>query len=406
MKLAAVAAEPGGKFITPKLTAEFQDDYPLTRNVVLRPSSNAPQALHEFAAFCATEPAARIFEKYGLITPWRDWVTKSEQRLKKMKTAKKPVVAMAGGKGMAGVADALAVDFVRAKEVIVPKFAAGSELASVSRFADGRCEILVLDEPISAATQLRVEKKWQSLKPAEHVIAGTAVAVVVNQANTIDSLTMSQIRKLYSGEVADWSAIGGTPGKVKALATRPASSRADQNTTRIAAEIFEAEALPASDWKLVTRVKDPAAVLSAVAMDRGAVGFVPLSVAEQAGANVKILGIKVGRGATARVVKPTPLNLQTARYPMSRQLTIYVHPKASPPAKRFAEFLATTGESAKNPYTDTMAAVKTTLAKHGMVPLSKAAIAASLEAPPANKPTTEKPGQKNPKKPKSATDGW
>jgi phosphate transport system substrate-binding protein len=264
----------------------------------------------------------------------------------------------------------------------------------------------VLDEPISAATQGRVQKKWETLDIQEHLVAGMAVALVVNKANPIDSLTMSQIRKLYSHEVADWSAIGGTPGKVKALATRPASSRPSENTTRVAAEIFEAEALPAKNWKLVTRVKDPAAVLAAVAMDRGAVGFVPLSAAKQAGANVKILGIKVGRGATARVVKPTPLNLQTARYPMLRQLTIYVHPKASPPAKRFAEFLATTGESAKNPYTDTMAAVTATFAKHGMVPLSKAAIAASLKAPPAGKPTTKKPGHQKPKKPKSATAGW
>jgi len=319
---------------------------------------------------------------------------------------------------MAGVADALAIEFVRAKEVIVPKFAAGSELANVSRFADGRCEILVLDEPISAATQGRVQKKWETLDIQEHLVAGMAVALVVNKANSLDSLTMSQIRKLYSREVKDWSAIGGTPGKVKALATRPVASRpvsgrSTQNTTRIAAEIFEAEALPAKDWKLVTRVKDPAAVLAAVAMDRGAVGFVPLSMVspDKSGANgqnvnVKILGIKVGRGAKASVVKPTPLNLQTARYPMSRQLTIYVHPKASPPAKRFAEFLATTGESAKNPYTDTMAAVTATLAKHGMVPLSKAAIAASLEAPSADKPATKKPGQKKPKKPKSATAGW
>ena len=314
---------------------------------------------------------------------------------------------------MAGVADALAIEFVRAKEVIVPKFAAGSELANVSRFADGRCEILVLDEPISAATQGRVQKKWETLDIQEHLVAGMAVALVVNKANSLDSLTMSQIRKLYSREVKDWSAIGGTPGKVKALATRPVSSRPSENTTGIAAEIFEAEALPAKDWKLVTRVKDPAAVLAAVAMDRGAVGFVPLSMVspDKSGANgqnvnVKILGIKVGRGATARVVKPTPLNLQTARYPMSRQLTIYVHPKASPPAKRFAEFLATTGESAKNPYTDTMAAVTATLAKHGMVPLSKAAIAASLKAPPAKKPTTKKPSQQKPTKPKSATAGW
>ena len=265
---------------------------------------------------------------------------------------------------------------------------------------------MVLDEPISVTTQLRVEKKWNGLEIQEHLIAGMAVALVVNKANSLDSLTMSQIRKLYSREVADWSAIGGIPGKVKALATRPASRRPSENTTRVAAEIFEAEALPSKDWKLVTRVKDPAAVLAAIAMDRGAVGFVPLSVAEQAGANVKILGIKVGRGATARVVKPTPLNLQTARYPMSRQLTIYVHPKASPPAKRFAEFLATTGESAKNPYTDTMAAVTATLAKHGMVPLSKAAIAASLVPPPADKPTTKKPVKAKPTKPKSATAGW
>jgi ABC-type phosphate transport system substrate-binding protein len=402
VKLLPVSMGKKMPYVQPTMKNFVPEKYPLMWQYQLIITEQAPDAARQFLDFSCGPEAAKIVEHFGLIPIAIRHEAEAEQRVVDMKTARRPVVAMAGGKEIAALADALAVDFVRAKEVIVPKYEGRSEVANVSRFITGRCKILVLDEPISAATQLRVKKKWQLLKPAEHVIAGSAVALVVNKANPIDSLTMPQIRKLYSGEVSDWSAIGGTPGKVNALATRAATNQPSENTARIAAEIFAEKALPDSDWKLVTRVKDPSAVLAAVATDRGAVGVVPLSMVspDESGANgknvnVKILGIKVGQGATASVVKPTPLNLQTARYPLSRQLTMYVYPKADPLTKRFAAFLATTGESAKNPYSDTMAAVTATFAKHGMVPLSKAAIAA-----------TKKARQQNATKPKSDTAGW
>ena len=41
-------------------------------------------------------------------------------------------------------------------------------------------------------------------------MAGRAVAIVVNRANGLKSLTLGQVRAIFSGQVSDWEIVGGT----------------------------------------------------------------------------------------------------------------------------------------------------------------------------------------------------
>jgi len=40
---------------------------------------------------------------------------------------------------------------------------------------------------------------------------------IVNANNPVESLTVEQIRDIYTGEITDWSEVGGNPGKIKAF---------------------------------------------------------------------------------------------------------------------------------------------------------------------------------------------
>jgi len=57
----------------------------------------------------------------------------------------------------------------------------------------------------------------------ETIVAYDGIAVVVNTANPIKGLTKKQVEQIFTGEITDWSALGGSGGKISVY-TRNTSS--------------------------------------------------------------------------------------------------------------------------------------------------------------------------------------
>lgn len=65
---------------------------------------------------------------------------------------------------------------------------------------DGSCEIGM------SSRALKEEELAEGLTPV--TIALDGIAVIVNRENTLDGLTSEQIRRIFTGEVTDWSEVG------------------------------------------------------------------------------------------------------------------------------------------------------------------------------------------------------
>jgi len=57
----------------------------------------------------------------------------------------------------------------------------------------------------------------------ETIVAYDGIAVIVNTANSIKALTKKQVEQIFTGEITDWSAVGGSGGKISVY-TRNTSS--------------------------------------------------------------------------------------------------------------------------------------------------------------------------------------
>ena len=264
--------------------------------------------------------------------------------------------------------------------------------------AGGKELLFLADKPSARAVELHGQK-WNALGrdsagkpngagPAEYLLAGRAVAVIVNPANKIDALTLAQLQAIFGGEVEDWGTLGDSKSQIKGSQIKPYGLRADDPATGI----FEKECLERAKWKRVGIKKDSAEVVAAVSMDPQAIGFVDLAGIPATGQNVKILAIKLGAGApptafaeatagrpalgatsprgggvaertgaAGRVYYPTPENIKNAMYPLSQRLWLYVHPAASETGRAFAAFV-------------TSVLPMDTSRKHGLVPLADAAL--------------------------------
>ena len=77
---------------------------------------------------------------------------------------------------------------------------------SFRNLAAGLCDILIVSEP---APEVFVELAAQGFELDMAPIALDALVFVVNAGNPIESLTLDQLRKIYTGKITNWSEVGG-----------------------------------------------------------------------------------------------------------------------------------------------------------------------------------------------------
>ena len=383
MKALPIAESEDGPFVAPSTEPIIQEDYPLSEYVVLYLKPGAPELAREFCEFAVGEEGSKIATEAGLFTPYRQRQYEEKKRLRKARLGRGKTVsavAVVGGRALMGD---LATEYVRAKEAIrlscVPSpseryamrgFFGVSMLGGKGRGGKAR-DLLLLEDRPSAEAMREYGKKWNELRPTEHLVAGRAVAIVVNRANGLKSLTLGQVRAIFSGQVSDWEIVGGTGLSAREDADAVPIKSYGLSPSDPAAGIFYEECLGRSKLRNVRYKKRSAEAVAAVSMNAGGIAFVDMAEVSGDTDGVKVLPLRLGAGDQARVVRPTARNIRNAMYPLSERLRLYVHPQAGEAAKGFARFVATCGASEETIYTDVVGDVREVYLNNGLVPMAE-----------------------------------
>jgi len=143
--------------------------------------------------------------------------------------------------------------------------------------------------------------KGQELK--EHVAAVDMIAVIVNEANGIEDLTLEQVEGIFTGDITDWSQVGGKPGKITAYT---------RNETSGTYKTFQKLGMSKRDYGTDSqKMEGNEPIATETASNEGGIGYVGLAYATKEGVKaVKIDGIE-----------PVPANKAT--YPLARALFYY-----------------------------------------------------------------------------------
>ena len=72
---------------------------------------------------------------------------------------------------------------------------------------DGKVEVIFTARSMSRDEMVYAEEKGVEL--IEKPIAKDALAFLVNPANTVEDLSTEQIQSIYTGEITNWSEVGG-----------------------------------------------------------------------------------------------------------------------------------------------------------------------------------------------------
>ena len=148
---------------------------------------------------------------------------------------------------------------------------------------------------------------------AEQIIAIDGLAIIVNPQNPLASLTTEQLAKAFSGEVRDWSQLGGTPGAITLYARDDKSGTYDTFKELVLAAHGKSLAPTAKRFESSDQLSD------LVSQDPGGIGFIGLPYVRQS----KALAIADG---DSQPMPPSTTLIATEDYPLSRRRYLYNPP--------------------------------------------------------------------------------
>ena len=144
----------------------------------------------------------------------------------------------------------------------------------------------------------------------EHIVAVDGLMVIVHPDNPVETITYQQLRAIYLGEIANWSALGGAD-----LPIRPITLRSDDAMRDVFVDVVMGEGAPPMTDAIET-ADDMIAAADRVNEAPGAVGFVGYSF--QRGAKAATLVNACGQAEA-----PDAFSARTEEYSLQRRVYLY-----------------------------------------------------------------------------------
>ncbi len=197
--------------------------------------------------------------------------------------------------------------------------AEGSSTAFTNLLA-GTADIGMSSRDVKDSEKDEFTSKGMDLK--EHVAAADMIAVVVNEANRVGELSLEQVEGIFTGDITDWSEVGGKPGAISAYT---------RNTSSGTYKSFQELAMNKRDYGADTqKMAGNEQIAEEVSKNPNGIGYVGLAYAGKDGI----------KSATIDGYKADPSDVDS--YPIARKLYYYtVGGKLSEAADKFLEWAMT-----------------------------------------------------------------
>jgi len=212
----------------------------------------------------------------------------------------------------------LAEEYRASNPAVSFEIAAEGSTTGISSIIDSTAQIGMSSRRAKTTELSAGQAKGVMLKPT--IVCYDGMAVIVNENSSIKDLTVRQVEQIFTGDVTDWSAVGGSPGTIS-IYTRNTSSGTY------------------SDWKdLAMKKRDYAGssqkmagneqIAAEVAKNPNGIGYVGLAYIHAPG--IKVISID---GQT-----PGKENVLSKKYPYARPTFYYTNGAPAGEAAKFIEF--------------------------------------------------------------------
>lgn len=180
-------------------------------------------------------------------------------------------VATDGSTSMEKVIGALGESFMNENDGIRFTYNPTGSGSGITAVSEGRCDIGL------SSRSLKDEEKAQGL--TETVLALDGIAVVVNPENHVNDLSIEQIASIYTGEITNWSEVGGADAEIVVIGREAGSGTRDG---------FESITKTSEKCQYRQELTSTGDVITTVSQNPDAIGYTSLSAVKD---NVKALSV-------------------------------------------------------------------------------------------------------------------
>ncbi len=166
--------------------------------------------------------------------------------------------------------------------------------SGITAVAEGRCDI--------GLSSRALKDSEKALGLTETILAYDGIAVIVNNGNPINGLTMDQLSDIFTGKILNWKELGGADGEIVLIGREAGSGTRDGFESMTATEdicLYRQELTSTGD------------VITTVSMNVNAIGYASLASVKD---NVKML--------TLDGIAPTESSVLDGSYTLQRPFVL------------------------------------------------------------------------------------
>lgn len=198
------------------------------------------------------------------------------------------------------------------------EIAAEGSTTGIAAIIDSTADIGMASRRAKPTEMSAAKAKGIAMKPT--IVCFDGIAVIVNSNNPIGELTKRQVEQIFTGDVTDWSAVGGASGTISVY-TRNTSSGTYSDFKDLA---MKKRDYAGSSQKMAGNEQ----IVSEVAKNPNGIGYVGLAYIHEDG--IKVATIEGGT--------PTKESVLAKKYPYARPTFYYTNGEPEGEAAKFIDF--------------------------------------------------------------------
>ncbi|MDW7732150.1 MAG: phosphate ABC transporter substrate-binding protein [Methanolobus sp.] len=198
----------------------------------------------------------------------------------------------------------------------------GGSSLGIASFIEGEVEIAMASRKIKESEIETASNK--GIEPIETIIAWDGISIIVNKDNPLESLSIEQLRDIYTGKITNWKELGGNDEEIEVLVRDSSSGTYG---------FFKEHVLNDEEY-YQSAITEPntEAIVGEVAEDSAAIGYIGLAYMDD---SVKMLGL----GTEDEIFYPEAELIRQGTYPLARPLQYYTNGRPEEVVKEYIDFV-------------------------------------------------------------------
>ncbi len=234
------------------------------------------------------------------------------------------VITVKGSDTMVILAQRWAELYMKKNPNVTIQVTGGGSGTGISALINGTTDICNASRPMKPAEKQKLKLRFSTLG-VEIKTAKDGIALYVNEKNPVKTLTLAQVKDIYTGKITNWKEVGGNDSRIILY------SRENNSGTYV---YFKENVLDDEDYSpSCQNMPGTAALVNAVAKDANGIGYGGSAYAKG------INEIAVKSDASSEAFLPNAQNVKEGKYPITRFLFMYVKSKPTGAMKEYIDWI-------------------------------------------------------------------